>query len=285
MTPRGVFVGLSTIDVISFVDVPPSVNQKVTARAQYVSAGGPATNAAITFAALGGDASFVTAVGEGKLADVIREDCAAHGVRLIEAEGNFPAALSSITVTPSGERSVVGADGAGRHPTFTGQWSRVLEDADVLLVDGHLPELGVPAASTAQHMGIPVVFDTGRYKPQHHDFLPLVDHVVASDDFRLPGALGASQTFAVLCEAGYSAVVHTTGAAAVRWWDGGAGEGIAEVPEVSAIDTLGAGDAFHGAYAHAIASGARVDDAVERAIGVASLRVTHEGPRDWLRFL
>ena len=74
--PVGVFVGLATLDVIHRISGPPDVNEKVTATEQFVAAGGPAANAAVTFAALGGDAILVTALGDGPVADLIRSDLA-----------------------------------------------------------------------------------------------------------------------------------------------------------------------------------------------------------------
>ena len=56
----GIFVGLSTIDLIYTVDEFPSANAKAVARSQAILAGGPATNAAITFSHLGGEATLVS---------------------------------------------------------------------------------------------------------------------------------------------------------------------------------------------------------------------------------
>src|SRR5690348_14407025 len=78
--PRGIFVGLATLDVIHRIDEPPAVNQKITATAQFVAAGGPAANAAVTFAALGGGAVLVTALGTEPVADLVRSDLIEHGV-------------------------------------------------------------------------------------------------------------------------------------------------------------------------------------------------------------
>jgi sugar/nucleoside kinase (ribokinase family) len=70
--------------VIQHVDAAPGPNEKVTARAQWVVAGGPATNAAVTFAALGGTAVLVTALGSGAAADMVRADLAGCGVRVVD---------------------------------------------------------------------------------------------------------------------------------------------------------------------------------------------------------
>ncbi len=52
--PVGLFVGLATLDVIHRIAEPPAVNEKITASGQFVSAGGPAANAAVTFAVSAG---------------------------------------------------------------------------------------------------------------------------------------------------------------------------------------------------------------------------------------
>ena len=65
---HGIFVGLSTIDVVYHVDGFPTANSKVVAQSQDVFVGGPATNAAIAFAHLGGSPSLVTAAGRNALA-------------------------------------------------------------------------------------------------------------------------------------------------------------------------------------------------------------------------
>ena len=56
---RGIFVGLSTVDIVYRVDEFPLANRKIAAQSQDVFAGGPATNAALAFSHLGGDATLV----------------------------------------------------------------------------------------------------------------------------------------------------------------------------------------------------------------------------------
>jgi sugar/nucleoside kinase (ribokinase family) len=97
-------------------------------------------------------------------------------------------------------------------------------------------------------------------------------------------------------------VVITHGAAPVRWFSrtspGGtttAAPGTADrpvmtgevtVPHTAAVDTAGAGDAFHGALAVALVLGDRdLPAAIAYASGVAAIRVSHAGPRAWLRHL
>ena len=78
-----IFVGLSTIDVVYRLDEFPSVNTKVAAKSQTVLVGGPATNAAVSFSRLGGEAALVTAVGRNGLGEVVRQELSAilHSTR------------------------------------------------------------------------------------------------------------------------------------------------------------------------------------------------------------
>ena len=74
MSARGCFVGLATLDLVHRVAAPVGANEKVTALRQDVVAGGPAANAAATFAALGGRARLITALGLHPLGLTARDD-------------------------------------------------------------------------------------------------------------------------------------------------------------------------------------------------------------------
>src|SRR5579864_5151229 len=111
--PKGLFVGLATVDLVYAVSAVPKANEKLSVAGQQVCAGGPATNAGVTFACLGGRAELVTAVGAHSLATVIHDDLARHSVRLHDiARGRHELPpISSIMVSrATGERTVVSAN-------------------------------------------------------------------------------------------------------------------------------------------------------------------------------
>src|SRR5271166_5809092 len=101
---QAIFVGLSTIDVVYGLDKFPAPNTKVVALSQQVFVGGPATNASITFAHLGGQAALVTAVGRHPLAHMVREELQTHSIRLIDLNPKFDdiPVISSVTVDRQG---------------------------------------------------------------------------------------------------------------------------------------------------------------------------------------
>jgi len=136
------------------------------------------------------------------------------------------------------------------------------------------------------------VLDAGRWKPAMTQLLDLVDVAICSADFRAPGTSDADASAIALLENGVGSVVTTHGGDPVRWWhpaaSGRAVSGTVAVPRVAVVDTLGAGDAFHGAFAWFVIQrpldeeGADVRRALDSAARVAAFRCTIPGPRAWL---
>lgn len=284
-TPVGVFVGLATLDVIHRIAKAPAANQKITSTAQFVAAGGPAANAAVTFAALGGDAILVTALGDGPVAELIRADLAAYGVSVVDAAAGTTRAVpvSAVSIVEStGDRSVVSLDAVNSDASPPGDLGDLVADADVVLVDGHHPLIARAAAREASTRATTLVVDAGRWKPVMGDIVPYATDMVCSNDFRTPGADDPGSSAAALARSGVRTVVTTHGGDPVEWWsDGEAGS--VPVEPVVVVDTLGAGDAFHGAYSFfstQVDSG--VSERIDRSARVAALRCSVVGPRAWL---
>lgn len=278
--PAGWFVGLATLDVVQRVDGFPSPNQKVVATDTWLAAGGPAANAAIAFAALGGLPVLCTALGHGSAADVVRADLAGAGVEVIDAAPpGFELAASSVLVDAvTGERIVV--SGSAHLPELPTLPAPELGEARVLLVDGHHPALALPAARVAAARGLPIVVDAGSHKPVFDQLFALASDVVCSADYVHPDGRDAS----ALLGLGPTLVAVSHGAQPLQWWTATAAGQVVPEP-VRALDTLGAGDVLHGAYAFALAAGMPRTDALTFAVSAARTRVASSGPFAWRRAL
>src|SRR3954463_8686733 len=207
--PVGVFVGLATLDVIHRIAKPPAVNEKITSTAQFVAAGGPAANAAVTFATLGGDATLVTALGDDPVADLIRADLAKYGVVVVDAAAGTIRAVpvSAVSVVEStGDRSVVSLDAVNSDASPPPDLDDLVATADVVLVDGHHPLIARAAVRLAAARGTTLVVDAGRWKPVMSDIVPYATDMVCSNDFRMPGADDESAA-AALVRSGVRTVV------------------------------------------------------------------------------
>ncbi|WP_199429255.1 PfkB family carbohydrate kinase [Qaidamihabitans albus] len=269
---RVLLAGLCTVDVVQRVDDLPEPGRKVQSRSVTVAAGGPATNAAVTVAALGGEATLLTVLGTHPLAGLARADLAECGVTVLDALPGHapPPAVSAVTVRErDGERTVVSNNAAKvpeRVPFDTGS----LPEADTVLLDGHHPDLARAVARWARGRGATVVLDAGSWRPVFADLLPQADIAACSAQFRAPaGGLRGVPT-----------VITTAGPDPVRWTSG-EDSGEVPVPRVTARDTLGAGDVWHGALALR-AGELDPPGLIEFANAVAAERVRHAGPRSWL---
>jgi sugar/nucleoside kinase (ribokinase family) len=303
-----VCVGLTTLDAIYTVAHHPEPDEKITAARQDLTAGGPAANAAVTCVALGSPTTLVTALGAHPLARVAAADLLGHGVHLLDAtpgDDSAPA-LSSVYVQPAtARRSVVSVNAADRLVPAPPGLPAAVAEAAVVLVDGHHPELvraALEAARAADRAErVVTVLDGGSWKPQLDGLLDHVDWAVCGERFRVPGAAptaaGEADTTEELLARGVSVVVFTHGPRPVTWRTAG-DSGTVEVPRVNALDTLGAGDAFHGAVAHRLAvldprgpgspglgAPPLIRDVLVSAAKIASMRVTVLGSRAWLREL
>jgi sugar/nucleoside kinase (ribokinase family) len=280
----GLFVGLVTLDVVQRVDRVPGPNDKVVASSADIAAGGPATNAAVAFAALGGKSTLLTAVGVGPIQSVVSDDLSRHAVTVVDAAtaGHPGPAISAVSVlAATGERSVVSRNAEQAYASVPTDLPDLVGAADVLLVDGHLAGLARAAVAAAGAARIPVVYDGGSWKPAFADVLSSIDAAVCSGDFTVPSCASAEESALALLTMGIPFAAFTDGPRPIRWWTEH-DAGTVEAATVTARDTLGAGDAFHGTFAFAIAAGLDQVRALRLAADVAAVRVEHVGPRAWL---
>jgi sugar/nucleoside kinase (ribokinase family) len=283
-SPRGLFVGLSTIDLAYVVDDIPGRNSKISASSQALAAGGPAANAAVTFAFLGGASSLVTAIGEHPLAAVIRTDLARFHVRVQDFAGhaNVAPAVSSILVLPNGDRTIVSAN-ANVSPNLDAKVEASWVDgASLVLVDGHHMSVCAAIAAHARSRDLDVVLDAGSWKEGMAALLHNVSIALCSNDFRPPGCSSESDVIALLREKGIKRGAITRGANPILYFEG---PSLAELPvePVMAKDTTGAGDIFHGAFCYRLAQpGSTLADALRFAAGVATFSTQFVGTRSWM---
>lgn len=295
--PRGLFVGRSVLDVIQLVNERPPANGKIRSTAHTVAAGGPATNAALLFAALGGESDLVSRIGHDPLGQAVLDDLARHDHGRLrhhnlwdESDTAYQTVPSTIAVTThTGDRSVVVG---GTHPdantgaTDASHDPLVTPDIAVVLVDSDETDVSRSLCARARERGIPTVIDVGSEKDVTAAQLPWIDSAIVAEDFRddAPDAI-----IDHLESAGVRFGAVTRGPQPLRWFTphGRGWLGRPPLPEV--VDTLGAGDFFHGAYCFAIARTGLDPAAHLRALQWASaaseLSISHFGPRTWLAHL
>lgn len=289
---RVVCVGLATLDVIQYAARLPAPGEKGESEASWCGAGGPAANAAATVALLGGPATLVAPLGDDRPGELVHADLDRAGVDVESPTGleGAPTTVSSAWVaTPSGDRTVLSTNApAGADHATWAALPDLPDDAAAVLLDGFLPRLACEVARAARRHGVPVVLDGGSWKPVHRELLPLVDHAICSARFAFPDAADAAVTDR-LARLGstvgvLAAITDGGGPIHYRLADargGGAGEVWPPRPP-QVVDTLGAGDVLHGAFAHHLTQrGHEPVEALSAAAADAAASVSRHGPRAW----
>ncbi len=283
--PKGLFIGLATLDLAYMVDNIPPRNAKISVPSQHISAGGPAANAAVTFAFLGGRSALVTAVGKHPLGTVIRQDLDHFSVSVHDIARNrkeAPPVSSILVLRGSGERTVVSANAAAFPPIGVEFNPRWLTGVSIVQVDGHYMPLCIAGARLARSRGIPVVLDSGSWKEGMAELLLAIDIAICSDGYRPPSCRDNGDSLEFLAGQGIRQVAITRGAAPIIYVDNRK-RGKIPIERVRPTDTLGAGDIFHGAFCYyACQMGRSFRDSLAFAARVATISCLHLGSRLWM---
>lgn len=244
-------VGHASYDLIFSVPHHPDEDEKIFADSLISCGGGPAANAAVMISRLGLKSAFAGYLGQDLYGDKHAQEFAEYDVdtRLI-VRGPSPTPLSTILVKPDGKRALINYKGDTQAlPANAVDFSSV--KPKVILFDGHEPHLSVPLAECARRDHIPSVLDAGSLHEGTLALMNKVDYLVCSEKFALQFAGDVETALTRLSEAA-PAVVITLGEKGLLWQRGKEHGAMPAFP-VAAIDTTGAGDAFHGAFAAGVA--------------------------------
>jgi sugar/nucleoside kinase (ribokinase family) len=288
--PRALFLGRSTLDVLYRLDRLPEEDTKVYAREFHAAPGGPALNAAITHALLGGEAMLVSAVGRGPWAAVVRAELARHSVALFDlAAGTaYETPLATVLLNrPTGSRTCVNPPLAQtKLKRLIGSWAAEMDASwgaipPVILSDGfHLQET-LPFLTACHAAGAALCLDGGSWKPGTGELAPLLTVAICSERFTVPGLGGDPEAlFAWFANQGVPCVALTRGEKPILGWERGRRFEI-EVEQVDAADTLGAGDVLHGAFCYSYALNPEFEPSLRRASRIATLSCQSLGTQAW----
>lgn len=281
---KGLFVGLTSLDVEYLADDPPARNQKLVARDYAIASGGPATNAAVAFAACGNRSTVAASLGTHLITQLIRADLDTQQVTIADLTPDRvePPPTSSIIVTErTGDRAVISLNAVKQQAAAEAVPADILDDVAIVLIDGHRMAAGAAIARLACDRDIPVVVDGGSWKPGFERVLQQATFAIASANFYPPECRTAAEVFAYLSALHIPHIAITRGSDAILFRSETV-SGEIDVPFVEVVDTLGAGDIFHGVFCHFIKY-APFPTALERAALVASEFCTSFGTRDWLQ--
>ena len=275
-------LGGVTIDHVYVVDHHPDPDGVAHIQRNYTKVGGIAANAIVAAARLGGDVSFVGAVGDdqdGETAiDYLRE--ASVDTRWIQKLHGDSTSYSIIQVSSHDQTRIIlnyrGVQEGTELPQLT---EMGMEDAGCLHVDGFWIDSALPLAQTARSEGIPVTLDISQ-NPRSDRIWELI----RMSDYFIPSVFAARKLLASrfgedpeslsdgFLSEGPNAVVITMGADGA--YAKSRGERGVQIPAFPAkvLDTTGAGDTFHGAVAYGVTRGFDLEFNVRFSSAVAAIK-------------
>jgi len=264
------------------VDAFPAPGTKVPASDFITTVGGQSGNAAIAVARLGAVTHYAGALGD--VADTIADAVLAA----LEREGidcsgavRVPGAVTTVSlimIDEAGEKMIASRRGGGLSEAMPADAAALVHGMDAVLLDNRYPNFVIPILEAAKARGIPCVLDLDKEASLDDALLTGSSHVISSTE-ALSGTTGLRDPAEGLLKLG--ARVHgflavTNGPDGVYWLDRGEVRHMDAFP-VHAIDTLGAGDTFHGAFTLRLVETGDVVEAMRFASAAAALKCTRFG--------
>lgn len=274
-------VGLACLDHVWQVERFPPQASRTPASAYRSHGGGPAATAAVAAARLGAASHLWASLGDDEAGVALARELEREGVHLHAAR--TPGArsfVSAVLVDPTGERHIFPFRGEGlTDDPAAHDWS-ALQAAGALLTDARHPRLSAHALALARRHAVPTVGDWGDLRQWEQT--AWVDHLIVSEECarEAVGEADPSAALPRLRQRDGQLIAVTLGPRGIVW-DAGDGVRRTPAPSVHVADSTGAGDAFHGAYAFAIANRRSVPAAMRLASAVGALTCTGPG-RDTL---
>lgn len=285
MNPQVIGLGACVADTLITVPRFPAEDTKLRALDVRQSGGGPAATGIVAAARLGVSSAFVGVLSDDAGGRFLREDFRRYGVNDfgVEVLSGYRSFTSYIWLSrEDGSRTCVFDKGSLPPLRLTETQKALICGAKLLLVDGNELDAAVEAARLARESGVTVLYDAGGLYDGVERLLALTDVLIPSEEFALAhtGAADARQAAEILAERYRpAAVVITQGKRGGLLYENGRFTDYPIYP-AEVVDSNGAGDVFHGAFAAVVVRGFSFAQACHFASAASALKCTGLGARE-----
>jgi sugar/nucleoside kinase (ribokinase family) len=281
--PRILCIGMPVRDLTFRVPGLPARGSKENATHFDEICGGNALNGAIGIVRLGGRASICGPMGDARETSsrYIFEKLAHEGINaehIVHMPG-LVTPISNIMIDPSGERTIVTFRDPELWKVQLPDSDKLLDDCDAILTESRCAAFCNDLYVEARRRGIPVIVDVDRAMSLREGLLTASSHLVFSNEplQETAGIADDGEALKKIAKLTPSFLAGTRGPKGTIWLD--AHQNLQETPAfpVHTVDTLGAGDVFHGAFALAITENQELREALRFASAAAALKCTRFG--------
>jgi sugar/nucleoside kinase (ribokinase family) len=277
-------IGRSCLDNIAVIAQFPAEDQKVPLEFRLAEGGGQGGTASCCIARLGGIVAYVGKLGDDDEGRFCLQRLAQFGVATDFIEvvpgGRTPVAYVLVTAA-SGRRTIIYERNSLPRIQLDAQLVNLAACARIALLDPEVTYLGGPLKAAVG--GIKIVYDCERWRPGIEDIMAAADYFIPSAEFLESdklnfGDMPFNRKIAKLNAMVAGRLIVTRGASGAYYADAEKLYRVAP-PAVRAVDTIGAGDNFHAAFALALKKGFELPRAVKFSVAVASLSCREYGGR------
>jgi sugar/nucleoside kinase (ribokinase family) len=282
--PRILCTGIIVLDEVFRVEEFPRPDGKVQAKGFFVVNGGCAANAAVAIARLGGRAALAGPMGgpagEDANGDRVLKALARENVDCTRCQrvAGLATALSAIFMNARGDRTIVTYRDERIATTAPDDPDAIVAGANAVLADNRYPAFVQPICEAARTRGLPVVLDGDRPTVEDDPLFRIASHVIFSWEC-LRETTGVADLAAGLQRIARNTnafLAVSNGPDDIVYLEG---RTVRRLPvfKIDAVDTLGAGDAFHGGFVLALAEGKSEVDAMRFGAAVAGIKCSRLG--------
>ena len=283
MAPEIIGLGASCVDELALIPHLPKLDQGCPMLAYDRQGGGPVATAMVTVSRLGGSAGYIGIADSGARGRFIQAEFEKYGVDTSRMKID-PDAISPFSFVlidrDTGSRSIIFNSGRLPELSLDAEDKEYISQAKVLHLDGAYAPAAIEAAKFAREHEIKVTIDVSGVGPYTEQLIRNVDVVVAAKPFpeRFTGEAELTRAARQIMDYGPEIVVVTLGekgAFCVTHNDSFYTPGFV----VPVVDTTGAGDVFHGAFAFGLAREWDLRRIIEWSNAVAALKCRKLGGR------
>jgi ribokinase len=285
-----IVVGSFVMALTERVPRMPHVGESLVADLLDVGPGGKGTNLAVAVARQGKRVGLIAKLGADMFADVALRLYAEEGIAtdFVSRDSREPTGVALVYLEPSGDNRIAVYRGANwlLSPEDVEAIAPHAADACVLTAQLEIPDATVAAAvALGRRLGAQVILNPAPARPLPAEILAGVDVLTPNEgEARLllglaPGdeSVRPAEAARRLLASGPRAVIVTLGAQGCLIVQPDAQPVHLPAHPVTAVDTVGAGDAFSGGLAVALAEGKPLLEAARWANVTAALSVMHLG--------
>jgi len=284
-------IGRNCIDYISVLDRFPQEDEKVALKAKYVEGGGQGGTSASCVARLGGNAALIGYIGDDEIGQLCLKRLAESKVdtRYIRIIKNAATPIAYLFVNQSsGKRTIIYEPSQLPDIALPESLDPLLLSAKTISLDPQTTALG-PVLKQRMRKDAKLIYDCERWKDRIEEMMAAADYFIPSSAFfdACGDLFGPRQLVSNI----HKLNKMVGGQLIVTHGQEGAFYPLKQTlyhvvaPRVQVVDTTGAGDNFHGAFALAVSRGLTLHEAVKFSVAVASLSCRAIGGRnavpDW----